>query len=283
MSRPSRETDFKITPWPVLRNSIAHVTDNARPHTIHGTIQIDVTDAYQRLLEVRRATRVAVSMHSFVLGCVARAAATQPMMSSFRWGNRLVTFDTVDMGTVIDQYATDAMRTRLPVVYIVREADRKSMAQINWEIRAASRRDLGQDPLMKFRRRLSRLPQPVQRVMFRRIMRDPWQHRRVFGTFGFTSVQAPGINYPAHAFVTNLFTGTVAMGNHHQAFLPDEQGQPVLRRVLDLSGSFDHDYVDGMPIVAFGRELVGLIQSAHGLDDEFVRETRELVRAEKAG
>ncbi len=282
MSGQKPTEGFTVTPWPILRNSIVHTLSNARPNTVYGSTQIDITDTYNRILEVRRATRVGVSMHSFVLGCVAKAASEFPMLRSHRQGKKMIQFDSVDVGTIIDQFASDAMRTRLPVLYIVRDADRKSIAQINWEIRAAARRDLGQDPMMKFRRRLSRLPQPVQKVLFRRLMNDPWKHRQVFGTFGFTSVQSPDYHNPAHALVPNICNGTVAMGSLHQSFLPDAEGRPVLRRVLDISGSFDHDYVDGMLIMAFGRTANRLIQSGYGLDDEFIRETRELAAAEKA-
>jgi len=273
---------FTVTPWPVLRNSIVHTLDNVRPHTVFGSTQIDFTDAYDRILEVRRATRVAVSTHAYVLGCVAKAASEFPMLRSHRQGKKMIRFDTVDVGTIIDQFASDTLRTRLPVLYIVRDADRKSIAQINWEIRAAARRDLGQDPMMKFRRRLSRLPQAVQKIVFRRLMQDPWKHRQVFGTFGFTSVQSPDYHHPAHAFVSNICNGTVAMGSLHQSFLPDAEGRPVLRRVLDISGSFDHDYVDGMLIMGFGRMANRLIESGYGLDDEFIRETRELAAVERA-
>ena len=284
--RPVKSQDstngFTLSPWPVLRNSIVHTCDNARPHTVYGSTQIDFTDAYERIREVRRATRVSVSIHAFVLGCVAKAAAEFPMLRSHRQGKNLVRFDTVDVGTIIDQVASDAMRTRLPVLYIVRDADRKSIAEINWEIRAAARRDLGNDPMMKFRRRLSRLPQLAQKVIFRRLMNDPWKHRQVFGTFGFTSIQSPGYNLPAHAFVTNICNGTVAMGNLYQSFLPDSEGRPVLRRVLDISGAFDHDYIDGMLIMSFGRLATKLITSGYGLDEEFIRETLEFASAEKA-
>jgi hypothetical protein len=273
---------FKVSDWPVLRNSIVHVCDNARPHTVFGTTQIDVTEALDRLAEARRATRIAVSMHAYVLGCIAKAAASFPMVHSFRQGKRLITFDAVDVGTIIDQHASDKNRTRLPVVYIVREADRKSIAQINWEIRAASRRDLGKDPLMKFRRGLSLKPQLIQKLTFRRIMRDPWKHRQVFGTLGFTSTQAPGFDHPAHAFVTNICTSTIAMGNLHKAFLPDESGRPILRKVMDITGSFDHDFVDGMLIMEFGRASLALIQSGYGLGEDFVRETLELARSQEA-
>jgi len=72
------------------------------------------------------------------------------------------------------------------------------------------------------------------------------------------------------------------MGNIHRKFLPDAAGQPALRHVMDLSGVFDHDMVDGMAIARFTLTLVNLLTGCHGLDDEFIRETRELVTREKA-
>ena len=272
---------FTVSPWPILRNSIIHSCDNARPHTVYGSTHIDFTRTYERITEVRRATRVAVSIHAYVLGCVAKAASEFPMLCSHRKGKNLIRFDTVDVGTIIDQHASDEMRTRLPVLYIVRDADQKSIAQVNWEIRAAARRDLGQDPMMKFRRGLSQKPQWMQKLIFRRLMNDPWKHRQVYGTFGFTSIQSPGYLNSAHAFVTNLYNGTIAIGNLHQSFLPDEKGQPVLRRVLDMSGAFDHDYADGMLIMGFSKVLSELISSGYGLGDDFITETNDLASNSK--
>ena len=71
MTDPDASSGFTVSSWPVLRNSIVHTCDNARPHTVYGSTQIDFTEAYHRILEVRKATRVAVSIHAYVLGCVA--------------------------------------------------------------------------------------------------------------------------------------------------------------------------------------------------------------------
>jgi pyruvate/2-oxoglutarate dehydrogenase complex dihydrolipoamide acyltransferase (E2) component len=273
---------FQVSPWPHLRNAVIQAANNERPHAIYAAGAIDGTAALERIAELRRATRVALSLHAYVLGCVARAAAEHRMLHAFRHGKKLITFDALDVGTIIDQHASDKLRTRLPVVYVVRDAARKSIAQINWEIRCAARTDLGKNPDVAYRRRLTTLPAPVQKIMFRRLLRDPWLHRRFFGTLGFTSTQSPGFDRPVHAFVTNIHTATIAMGNVHSQFLPDENGQPVLRRMLDMAGSFDHDMVDGMLLSRFGLAVAQRIESCDGLGDDFIRETRELAAHDKA-
>ena len=276
MNYSAKDGDYRVSEWPHLRNAVVNACANARPHALYGATEVDFSAAYERLSEVRRATRVAVSAHCYVLSCVAKAAAEFPMLHAFRRGKQLICFDAVDVGTIVDQHARDHLKTRLPVVYIVRDAGRKSVASINWEIRAAARRDLGQQPDNAYRRRLAALPAPVQKAMFRRMLRDPWQHRRFFGTLGFTSTQSPGYHNPLHAFVTTLHSANIAMGNIHRKFVPDAQGQPVVRRMLDVSGSFDHDMVDGMLLSRFGLAASRRIESCDGLDDDFIRETREL-------
>jgi pyruvate/2-oxoglutarate dehydrogenase complex dihydrolipoamide acyltransferase (E2) component len=271
---PSKD-GAKISPWPHLRNAIAHYCDNARPHAIYSATEVDFSLAHERIAQIRRETRIAVSVHAFVLGCAAHAASALPMLSAFRVGKKLVCFESLDMGTVIDQHVSKTVRMRLPVVYIVRDAGRKSIAQINWEIRAAARTDLGQNPETAFRRRLTKTPAAVQKVMFRRIIRDPWLHRKFFGTMGFTSTQSPLYAHPLTGFVPNIHSATIAMGNIHQKFMPDENGAPVLRKMLDMTGTFDHDFVDGQLLSRFGFELSRLIENAHGLDEDFVAETNK--------
>ena len=50
----------------------------------------------------------------------------------------------------------------VPVSYVVRGANRKSMAEINDELRQAVRSDLAGDPGVSYRRRVMRLPRPAQ-------------------------------------------------------------------------------------------------------------------------
>lgn len=282
MSKPKQPDNYKITAWPHLRNTVVHACDNQRLHPIYAASEMDFTNAHERIGELRRATRVAVSTHAYVLWCVAQTAAKYPMLHAFRQGKKLITFDSIDVSTIIDQHASDTLRTRLPVVFIVRDADKKSVAQTNWEIREAARSDLSKNPDIAYRRRLTKLPYAVQKIMFRRLLRDPFLHRRFFGSFGFTSTQSPGFDRPLHAFPTNLQSATIAMGNVHQEFRPDENRQPVLRRMMDIAGTFDHDMVDGMLLSRFTYELTKLVESASGLDDEFIRETRELVAHKKS-
>lgn len=261
-------------PWPVLRNITSSVLDFQRPHTVYGFGEVNASAALAAIERCRRQGRTAVSLHAFVLYCLARATAEHPAVHTFRRRRKLITFEEVDVGTMIEKRQPDG--TRMPVGYVVRSADRKSLAEINWELRQAAKRDLSDDPAVRFRRRLARLPAFLRRILFRRALSDPFRLRRVYGTIGLTSLQTAALPQPFFALPPNLCTLTVAIGSLTDRFLPDAAGRPVLQKVLCLGGGADHDVVDGMTLVRFGNRFAELIETAAGLDDVFVAQTRSL-------
>jgi pyruvate/2-oxoglutarate dehydrogenase complex dihydrolipoamide acyltransferase (E2) component len=106
--------------------------------------------------------------------------------------------------------------------------------------------------------------------------RNPIFLKKVQGTMGLTSLQRQEFNRSFHGFPPNIFTLTFAVGSIVDRFLPDANGQPVLRRMLCLSGGADHAVVDGMDLARFSERFARLLESADGLDDSFVSETRRL-------
>jgi pyruvate/2-oxoglutarate dehydrogenase complex dihydrolipoamide acyltransferase (E2) component len=248
-----------------------------RPHTYYGFTQADVTDALAALERARRAVRIAVSFHAFVMYCLAQATAAHPALNSYRHRNRIVTFDDVDIATTIEKRLPDG--TRIPIGYVLRAAQAKSLAQINWELRAATRRDLATDETIKLRRRLLMVPAPLRRLAAWRLARDPFFLRRLFGTIGCSSFQSPGFTRPGWGLPPNIFTATIGIGTIDEHVALDAAGAPTTRRRLCLSTGIDHALVDGIPVAQWGLAFVQLIEACAGLDDGFVEETLRL-RAE---
>jgi pyruvate/2-oxoglutarate dehydrogenase complex dihydrolipoamide acyltransferase (E2) component len=268
--------DFHEAPWPPLRNAIVSVLRQHRPHTVYGFGEVDVTDSLAALRRHQRAVGIAVSFHAFILYCIARAADEHPAVHTFRFHRKLITFKDIDIGTLIEKRVRG--QGRLPVQHIVRAANRKSLAAINWEIRTASRSDPTKDPNVRLRRRVAGLPGIVRRIVSWRIGRSPFLLKKFHGTMGLTNLQHPGIQRPFFGLPPNIFTLTMAVGSITDRFLPDDLGRPRLRRMLCLSGGADHAVIDGMSLSRFSERLIQLIESAAGLDDSFIAESRRLRR-----
>lgn len=264
---------FTEAPWPVLRNLTTTVLDLQRPHSCLGFGTANVTLTMERLRACRQATRRAVSLHAYVMYCVARAAREHPAVLTYRHGRRLITFDTVDVGTALQKRMPDG--TNLPVVWVLRDADRKSLAQIQHEFREAVRSDLVDDAVVRKRRRLARWPGWLRRWILRRALNNPFRLRELYGNVQLTNLQLP-VRFPFAGFPPQFGTLTLAAGTVAPGFLPDAQGNPVLAQLMHVSGAIDHDVLDGMPVVAFARRLHELLETAAGLDDAYIAETLQL-------
>lgn len=266
----SKTDSFQAQPWPVVRNAVLTTLSLHRRHTVYGFIEVDVTRAIALINQYRRELRVAVTLHAFVAYCLTQAAQKYPVMHTFRHGNQLIRFDDIDLATAIDRRMPEGQR--MAVGYTFRGAQAKSLATINWELRNATNADLSQDPLVKLRRRFARLPWIVRRVFAWRMSRNPHLLKKINGTMGLTNLQSPGTPGTFWGLPTNVFTCTIAIGG-----IADRDG----RKMLCLSAGVDHAITDGMTLSRFTAAFAALLQSASGLDEAFVTETRQLLAAER--
>jgi pyruvate/2-oxoglutarate dehydrogenase complex dihydrolipoamide acyltransferase (E2) component len=192
----------------------------------------------------------------------------------YRFGNKFILFDDIDIGTVIEMRIP--RQGRIPVQHIFRSADKKSLAQINWELRQTSRSDPTLDPNVRLRRRAARFPGFVRRIVSWKIRRNPFWLKKFHGTIGVTNLQRPDFHNAFFALPPNLFTITLAVGSITDRFLPDAEGRPVLRRMLCVGMGADHAVIDGGDLARFSETLARMISSGAGLDADFVGESRRL-------
>ena len=272
-----KPASFQLQPWPKLRDALVTFLEAHRPHTYYGFTEADVTEALAAIERLRRQSRLALSFHSYVLSCLAQAARAHPAVLSYRKGRHILTFADVDIGTTIERRMPDG--SRVPVAYVLRAAETKSLARIHWELRQAARRDPAADETIRQRRRFLLLPGFFRRLVRRRLTRDPLLLRRFFGTIGCTNLQIAGSARSGFALPPNVHTVTVAVGWITDRLVPGPEGAPQLRRMLCLACGIDHAVADGIPISRWAQSFHERLESASGLDESLVEEMRAL-RAE---
>lgn len=265
---------YELRPWPKLRDALLTFLEAHRPHTYYGFTEADVTEALAAIERLRKEQRLAISFHAYLLYCLAQASRDHPGVLSYRKGRHILTFGDIDIGTTIERRLPDGRR--IPVAYVLRNAERKSLAEINWELREAARRDPAADETIGQRRRLLALPAFVRNLVRRRMMRDPLLLRRLFGTIGCTNLQIVGSKRGGFALPPNIHTVTVAVGWVTDRLLPAADGTPQARRMLCLSCGVDHAVIDGIPISLWSQSFHERLESAAGLDQTLVEESRAL-------
>jgi hypothetical protein len=274
--RGDAKAPFRETPWPRLRNVLLMFFERQRPHAIRGTIEIDVTETLKRIRALERETRIALPFHAFATHCVAQGVNEFPLFNTYRRGDSLIAFDDVDILSPLDKRLPDGVR--IPVGHILRGAQRKSLAAINWELRQAIRADdLADDPAVKLRRRVANAPAWMRRLLGRRIVADPVRLREGHGTVLVSTVQLPGFAQPYAIVAGTVHTLALFVGSISNRLMLNADGNVEQRKVLCLSGAFDHDILDGAAIAQFIRRLVQLFETGAGLDANYVDETKLLM------
>ncbi len=267
-----RETD-----WPEIRNALIAFFWQSRPHVMRGTTEVDVTESLAAIRRAEKELRIAVSFHAFAVYCVVQAAMQHPIMHTYRYGKKLLTFEDIDVVSPIDKRLPGG--TRIPVGHIIRAAQNKTLAQINWELRQAVRApDLAEDEAVQLRRKLARSPWWLRRALAWQCKRNPYWLKRMSGTMLVTNLQSHAATNPMFAIAGTVHTTSVAIGNITPRLQLNREGKVVSRKMLCLSGAADHDIVDGMGIAHFAHLVGRLLETGAGLDENFLRETRELMK-----
>jgi hypothetical protein len=270
---------YRETEWPVIRNALTTFLDMQRPHMVQGFGEVDITEPLAAIRRRERELRVAISFHAFALYCMVQAAMQNPTVVTYRHGRKLITFEDIDVLTPVDKKLPSGVR--IPVAHIVRGAQNKSLAEINWELRQVVKApDLPNDRAVRMRRRAAKLPAFARRWISRRVQRDPFLFKQLHGTIGLTNIQSHGFTNPMFALPPAIHTFGFAIGNTAERLKLDENGKVTVRKVMCIGSAADHDVLDGVGLARFAYLFAQLVESAAGLDDTFVAQTRRFMEGD---
>ena len=276
MSNPSMHSSpVREVPWPRVRELVTDALTAAhKAHLAHALAEIDVSQAMAAIEMYKAVLPEGPSFTAFLVYCLGRAVAEHPMLHAYRKGRKkLVISGDVDVSTMIEKRKPDG--ALVPVSYVVRGANRKSLAEINDELRQAVRIDLAGDPGVSYRRRIMRLPRSARRLLWWWVTRDPDRFRRQWGTVMLSNVGSCMLPRPFFGLADSFFTCTLTIGGRYER-VAWVDGAPEPRQTLNVTVTVDHDIVDGAPAARFGQTLVRLIEEGAGFDDAFAVQAARL-------
>jgi pyruvate/2-oxoglutarate dehydrogenase complex dihydrolipoamide acyltransferase (E2) component len=228
---------------------------------VHGLVEIDVTDARERIRTTAAETGTTLSFTAFVVSCLGAAVGEHPHINRYRdWRGRVHQFEDVDVNVLVER-EIDGERAGVP--HVVRAANRRTVRSIHDEIRrvqadTADKQEAGIAGLA------SRLPGVVRRQIWRLPQLFPSRWKRLAGTVAVTSVGmfASGTGWAISP--TNYTLQLTVGGIGTKPRLVD--GELQSREFLSLTVSFDHDVVDGAPATRFVQCLADHLEAGTGLD-----------------
>jgi len=270
-----RDSSFQEIPWPRIRELVVDaLTAGRRVRSAHGMVEFDVSRPSALIEEYKTQVPGGVSFTAFLVYCLAHAIEEHKMLHAYRKGRKkLIVFDEVDVNTLLEKRKPDG--SMIPVIYIVRDANRKSLAEVNHELRQASRSDLYDDPGVRRRRQILRLPRPLRAVLWWWVLRDPGRLKRQWGTVGLSNVGSFVSPRPSWGISISFLTCALIIGGRYgKVYWADGHAEP--RQTLSVTISVNHDLVDGGLGARFAETLAQLIEGASGLDSGFLAEAIQL-------
>ncbi|MGD2156914.1 MAG: 2-oxo acid dehydrogenase subunit E2 [Anaerolineales bacterium] len=231
-----------------------------RRHIVHGLIEVDVTNALERIRDYERNTGVKISFTGFIIYCLSKAIEKHPHVHAYRdWRNRLIIYEDINITSMLE---IDLGHKKIPIPHVFHATNRKSIMQIHEEMRA-SQNDPHATSESKFMRWFLFLPAFLRRGFYWLVMRFPQMFRDNSSPVMVTAVGMFGEG-GGWAITMPNFTLNIAVGGISRK--PGVyQGEIAIRKYLDLTVSIDHDVVDGAPAARFVQTLRELLESADGL------------------
>lgn len=237
-------------------------------HHVRALLEVDVTDVWDAVLQSRRGGRK-VSFTAWLLKVTADCVALHQPAAGFNRParSRVLVFEDVDISIMVEK---EVNGTPVPLPYVVRQADRKTIFDIQDEIAAAKSQTvdeqnyvLGKSGSPAWMKWFTRLPQGLRLLLFRIYLSDP---RRVKAAMGNVMVTTVGMLGHTHGWIlpTSIHPLCLALGSlNEQAAV--RRGQIEKRRILHLMVLVDHDVIDGVPAARFVDDLVQKMEAGYGL------------------
>jgi pyruvate/2-oxoglutarate dehydrogenase complex dihydrolipoamide acyltransferase (E2) component len=239
-----------------------------RKHHIAGLVEADVTLARKRIRDSIKSGEK-ISFTSWIVKVISDSIAENRSVQAINYGRgKQVVFDDVDISVPIER---EVRGIKVPLVGVIRSSDKKSIADIHYEIETMKGRNvsseddyvLSQENSRKLNRIFFGLPQWVRLIVWRILLRNPFSIRKYIGTAMVTNVGMSG-NHSGWIIprsIHNLCIGVGSVCKKPWAF----NGKLEIRSILNLTILVDHDVVDGLPAAKFTLTLIKNIEKAYGL------------------
>ena len=249
---------YEIRPFPDSRRLVIDGCEWGRKkHIIHALTECDVTRARTIMRDRKSRTGEALSFTAFMAACVGRAVAEDRICHAYRRGRKLVLFDDVDIGTLVEH---DVEGEKLATLRVIRAADKKTFRQIHDEIRRAQNESVESAPGAAKWKVFVRLPAFLRRLFYWWLDHSPETRKRLGGTVVLTAIGMAGSGAGwGLPIASNTLTVTLGGIEIKPGFV---DGRIEPREFLSVTVSVDHDVVDGIPAARFISRLRRIAEEA---------------------
>ena len=231
----------------------------ARKSTIHSLCETDITLPRRIMREHFERTGDKLSFTAYIVFCLAQVIKEHPHLNAFRRGNRLITLDDVTVSVLVER---EISGERVPEPLAIKAAQSLTFREINEMIRAAralSASSLGGFSGMTWIRH-------IPGFLLKAFVRLADRNIRLAKRYGKVAVTAVGMFSREPVWFIPHGSGTVliTVGSIEKRMAFNGECHEA-REFLCLTGSFDHDIVDGAPAARFMNQFLETLKSGMGL------------------
>ncbi|MGF1601464.1 MAG: 2-oxo acid dehydrogenase subunit E2 [Thermosynechococcaceae cyanobacterium] len=244
-------------------------------HHIPLLLEVDVTKAREAIRELKSRTGEGLSFTGFMIKCIGQAVSEHPSIHAMRRGSKhLILFDDVDVSLLVERSVGQNNGSgTLPMPYVIRKANQKTLQAIHTEIRAAQKElltagevQLGIHRNVNLTKAFALLPRFMRNfLVWRRLAKDPFFAKQAMGTVAVTSMGSAA-RYSGYGWAIPISIHPLVFALGNIARKPGVVGDAIaIRQYLSLTILFDHDVTDGAPAFRFTQRLNELIEDGYGL------------------
>jgi pyruvate/2-oxoglutarate dehydrogenase complex dihydrolipoamide acyltransferase (E2) component len=265
---------FKQQAYPDFRNTtIDTLIWGSRRHHVPILLEVDVTEARELIRSQKRISGQGVSFTGWIVKCLGQAISEHNYVQAIRHGDRLTIFDDVDVAIIIERSVGQEGET-LPMPYIIRKANEKTLLEIHSEIRAAQKSPVAagevqvDSPRAAWLTKIgSSLPRFVRDLFFwRPLFQNPFKIKQMMGTVSVTAIGMIGHGGLSWGVPIGIHPLLIAVGGiAKKPGITNEQMS--VREYLGLTVMFDHDVTDGAPVARFIERFQELMEGGFGLEE----------------
>lgn len=265
--------------FPGFRNPTLDTLDLGKTkHHIPLLLEVDITRAREYMRKFKARTGGGLSFTGWVMKCIGQAVSEHKHIQAMRRGRKsLILFDDVDISVVVERSAghSDNPLETLPMPYVVRRANKKTVEEINDEIRTAQRESPGAGEVQLGARRnvlltkaFTLMPRFLRNLfVWRRLAKNPFFAKKTMGTVVVTSIGSTG-KYSGYGWAIPIGIHPVVFALGSIARKPGVVGDEItIREYLSMTVLFDHDVTDGAPVFRFIQRLNELLEDGYGLEE----------------
>lgn len=260
---------YKIVKFPTSRLATIDIGAAAfGKHHIRALIELDVTEARRKMALIEK-NGLKVSFNAWLIKCISEAISKCDLIHGIRRGKRKVLiFNDIDVSIMIER---EINKEKVPLPYVVRKANQKSIEDITREIEIGKGQEIEGEENYVLGDRKNRimmktyylLPGFLRSMIWKLMIRNPFLIKRNMGTVMITSV---GMIGKFHGWIIPVSVHPLCFAVGSIVKKPGVVNDQIeVRESLYLTALVDHDVIDGAPAVRALAHLKELVEIGFGL------------------